>query len=1142
MFGWRVAELCLTPRLSEEESHMTQFVPRRPALICALVAALVAAAPIAHAQVLYGSLVGNVTDSTGAALPGATVTIEQSETQLKRELVTDSAGVYHFTAVPSGTYMISVTMTGFRTFSRREVPVTLNSVARVDARLDIGQLNESVMVSGETPVLQTDRAEVRAELHAKELQNLPVPLGRNYQQLFKVIPGFTPPADAHSIPSNPSRALVFNVNGESRSSNNTRIDGVSTTNIWLPHVAAYVPALESLETVNVVTNSFDAEQGLAGGSAINVQVKSGTNQFKGSAFEYYTNQDMRANNYFTPAGTTKGKWRYHQFGGTLGGPIQRNKLFFFGSYENTRDAQFATRTMTVPTEAMRRGDLSASVNPIYDPLTGSATGVGRTAFTGNLIPAGRIDPIAQKLIGLMPLPNLTNPDGSPRQTNNYFVKAPFDFNRWTLDTKVNWNATSKLNIFGRFSLLDFWTFNETVYGDTLQGMPVGGGNPGEGTGTTGNFSTGATYVFSPSLVADAHFGYVRQSVTVAHTDMGQNKGFDLLGIPGLNGKRDFEGGMPVFDFDTVQDIGITELYMPYIRNDDQYQTVVNFNWLKGKHNVRAGTDIYFQGLNHTQPELSGGDNFGARGGFRFRGGPTQIAGGPSGNAYNAWGAFLLGLPDQLGRLHETVAPYSTRMQSYSFYVRDQWQITNRLTLAYGTRYEYFPMPTRADRGLERYNPATNMMEIGGIGAVPRDLGVSVEKGLFAPRVGLTFRASPTLVARGGFGITNDPYSLARPMRTNHPILLNLVVQAPNPFSWAGRLADGVPAISDPDLGNGIIPIPPLITAWTIPEKFNRGYIKSWNAAVQKELKWGFVGEVAYVATRQIDQLGQLELNWSPIGGGQPGRQLNQKFGRTAQTRVIAPVGDTKYDAMQARLDRRFANGIQLGVSYTLSKSVGIAGSPDSDGTPRIMIPEFYHLNTAISPFDRTHNLNITNITELPFGPNRRWLNGGGVVGAILGGWQVNNILSFYSGTPFDVTSSGTSLNAPESSQRADQVKDKVAILGGIGPGNAYFDPLAFKAVTEPRFGTAPWGAVRGPGYANWDLGLFREITLPRKKTLQIRAELFNALDTAHFNNPGGNVSNLQLNPDGTVRSLGGFAEVSSAYGERQARLGMRFGW
>ena len=653
--------------------------------------------PPAHAQVLYGSLVGNVTDSTGAAMPGATVTIEQTETQFKRELVTDSAGRYHFTAVPSGTYAVSVTMTGFRPISRRNVPVSLNSVARVDAKLEVGQLSETVMVTGETPILQTDRAEVRSELKARDLTELPVPIGRNYQQLFKTLPGFTPPADAHSIPSNPSRALVFNVNGASDSSNNTRIDGVSTTNVWLPHVAAYVPALESLETVNVVTNSFDAEQGLAGGSAINVQIKSGTNQMKGSAFEFYNNEQMRETQLLHashPAERRLGVSPVRRHA-RRPGPAQQVVLLrqlrkHAGQAERHAHDLGADRG-AAPRRPVRVGE------PHLRPGDRRRERHRADGFCGQRHSPNRIDPIARKIIDLMPLPNL------PGETNNYFVAAPFEFNRWTLDTKVNWNATSKLNIFGRYSHLDFWTFNEAVYGDTLQGVPIAGGNPGTGQGYTANFSAGGTYVFSPALVADAHFGYVRMYTDVAHTDIGQNKGMEMFGIPGLNGPRDFEGGMPVFDFNTFQAMGITELYMPYTRNDDQYQTVVNVNWMKGKHNVRAGTDIYFQALNHLQPETTG-DNFGARGGFRFGTGLTQLSGGPSGNLYNAWGSFLLGLPDQLGRLNLTVAPYATRMRSYSFYVRDQWQVTNRLTLSYGTRYEFFPMPRRDDHGLERYNP------------------------------------------------------------------------------------------------------------------------------------------------------------------------------------------------------------------------------------------------------------------------------------------------------------------------------------------------------------------------------------------------------------------------------------------------------
>jgi hypothetical protein len=267
---------------------------------------LYGAPPTVEAQVLYGSIVGNVKDATGAVLPGATVLITHNETKATREAITDGTGAYRFPTVQTGTYTVVATMSGFQQYTRNDVPVTLNTVTRVDIAMPVGQLQENVTVSAESEVLQTERAEVRSELRARELQDLPVPLGRNYQELFRTLPGFTPPADAHSIPSNPSRALTFNVNGASNQGNNTRIDGVSSTNVWLPHVVAYVPALESIETVNVVTNNFDAEQGLAGGAAISVQIKSGSNTLRGSAFEYHFNEKMRARPYFTPVGSNQG--------------------------------------------------------------------------------------------------------------------------------------------------------------------------------------------------------------------------------------------------------------------------------------------------------------------------------------------------------------------------------------------------------------------------------------------------------------------------------------------------------------------------------------------------------------------------------------------------------------------------------------------------------------------------------------------------------------------------------------------------------------------------------------------------------------------------------------------------------------------
>jgi hypothetical protein len=1098
----------------------------------------------AAAQVLYGSITGNVTDTTGAAVPGATVTITNLGTKATRETTTGPAGAYAFPTVQTGTYTVAVNLQGFKQSVRTDVMVTLNSVTRADVSMTMGELAETVTVSADGSVLQTDRAEVRQELRARELQDLPVPLGRNYQELFRTLPGFTPPADAHSVPSNPSRALTFNVNGASNQGNNTRIDGVSSTNVWLPHVVAYVPALESIETVNVVTNNFDAEQGLAGGAAISVQIKSGTNSLRGSLFEYHFNEKLRASSYFQPPGTNNGTWKDNQYGGTLGGPIKKDTLFYFVSYEGTRQKRNVPNTISVPTDAVRRGDFSATGTTIFDPSTGNADGTGRLPFPGNVIPADRISPVAQRFLRYFPSPNLRNANGTVPEFSNYFIQPLFEFNRWTVDSKVNWNATERLQVFGRYSQLDFFQDNETVLGEVLQGAPGGGGNPGIGWGDTYNFSAGASYTFGQNIVMDGHFGWVRMDSNVEMSDVRENKGLDLFGIPGTNGPDLWDGGTPFIDLDGYADLGTTQDFMPYYRSDDQYQIVANVNWLKGSHNIRFGSDIYYTTLNHIQPEILD-DSFGARGGFNFNAGPTQLRGGPSGTNFNSFASFLLGLPSQAGRLKLNVAPYKTRSWQYSFYIRDQWQVGPRLTLSFGTRYEYFPIPTRGDRGLERYNLATNKMEIGGLDGVPMDLGVKMQKGLFAPRFGATYRLSESAVLRGGFGITNDPYSLARSMRTNHPILLNLVDEAANSYSWVRPIEQGIPLIPDPDLNSGIIDVPGNVTVVTLPDEFDRGRVWSWNVAFEKELKWGFSGEVAYVGTRQIDQLGVRELNYPTLGGGSASRQLVKKFGRTAATLLIAPIGDTHYNALQARLKRRFRDGFQINVNYTLAKSMGIAGAANSDNQPSIRVPEYYHLNKARSSFDRRHALHITSLAELPFGRGRRWLNNGGVAAAIAGGWQVNNILSFYSGTPFTVTASGTSLNTPGSTQMADQVKPDVEIYGGVGRGNSYFDPFAFAPVTEVRFGNAGFNTLTGPGTAQWDLGIFRRFDVGRVN-LQFRAEMFNVTNRPHFNNPGSNRSSLQLNPDGSIRNLNGYTEITSTssnkFSERSVRFGLRIGF
>ncbi len=1112
---------------------------RAPWLAAASVlAACLAVPPSLQAQVLYGSIVGNVRDASDAAVVGAAVSITNLRTNEVRQATTNEFGQYNFPTVQPGTYAVKVTKEGFAAFSQENVGVTINSVTRVDVTLQVGAVTEAVTVSAAAAALQTDRSEVRAEIVGKQLVDLPVAIGRNYQQLFRALPGFSPPVNAHSIPTNPSRALRFNVNGASDASNNTRIDGASSTVIQLPWIVAYIPSLEAIETVNVVTNSFDAEQGLAGGAAISLQTRSGTNELHGAVYEYHTNQRLKAKPFFLPQGQGKPKLINNQFGAAAGGPFKRDKLFYFVAYEGTYDRQSASRFGTVPTAEIKRGDMSASPRPIYDPLTGNADGSSRTPFPDNLVPASRQDSIARRLADLTPLPNLSG------LSNNYFVAAPFQFNRNTVDSKVNYNATDRLNMFVRFSLLRYSSFNRELF-DELGGPPIAGGNPGNSHGGTYSTTVAVNYVVSPNFVIDAYYGYTRMDTSSEQRRLEEKLGLDFLGIPGTNGPRRFEGSWPTFAIDSYTNIGTNDNFMPYYRRDPQYQYVANFNWTKGTHNVRFGFDLYRQHLNQSQAEFVGGGGVhGGQGGFTFSGGPTLTRGGPSANQFNSYATFLLGLPTTIGKILQVPDEYNLRAWLYSFYIRDRWSLTRKLTLSYGTRWEYFPFPTRADRGMEIYDPATNKVHVCGVGRIPRDCGVEVGKRYFAPRVGLAYRATPTLVLRAGYGITIDPFMATEFMRAEYPVLIPFVAEGQNAFQPVGRLRDGIPPITAPELGDGVIDIPARFGFAGWPQKLRRGYLQSWNVTLQKELPASFIGSVAYVATRETKKLGYFDINSGQvIGRGQAGRPLFQQFGRTAPTTFVMPLGTGQYNAMQAALDRRFTAGLQLGINYTWSKSVGIIDNTANQ--PAVRAWDYFHLNRAVRSFDRTHNLHITNIWELPFGKGRRWATQG-VGAALLGGWQLNNVLGLMSGTPFTVTASGASLDLPGSTQRADQVKPVVRKLGGVGRGQSYFDPLAFRPVTEPRFGTAGFNSLRGPGLVNWDFGLFREFSVSERWKVQFRAEAFNFTNTPHFSNPGTNVSNLTLNPDGSIRSLGGFTEITSTTNlaregidERQFRLGLR---
>jgi hypothetical protein len=1102
-----------------------KFSPRAghaAVIICLL---LVSSRPV-HAQLVFGSLVGNVTDPTDAAVPEAKVEATHAGFGRTWETTTNAAGAFSFTSLPTGTYKIKIVASGFRGFTQDNVVVSNNSVVRANARLELGAVSETTQVTADAVTLQTDTADVRNEIRSEDLQNIPVPFARNFQNLLVTVPGFSPPANAHSISANPSRSLQTQAMGTTAASIAVRVDGATAGHPWLPHIAGYIPSLDSIETVNIVTGNFDADNGFAGGASINVQIKSGTNAFHGSGYEYHNNQKLKARPYFLPFNRNMEKRILNQYGGTLGGPIVKNRLFFFGAYEATPDRESAFVIANSPTARMRTGDFSESAQPIFDPLTGNPDGTGRQRFEGNRIPASRISPITQKIVALTPAPNLGSPS-SPGQ--NYFASGAFAYNRRTIDTKFTFQATNRLNLNARVSWLRFKFTNPPLYGELGgQGIASRGLYDGRGFGDTLSMTYSAVYTLTPNLVLDGYVGYTLLDNNVENIRLDEKLGTDFLGIPGTNEGTRATGGWPSFAVDGLNVFGRSSLGVPFYHHNPQSQYVASAAWTKGRHNVRFGYDSLFVSMNAYEPA-------GTPGRFSFAGGVTGTPGTPV-NEFNSYAAFLMGLPSSIEKLGIWGVPAS-RTWAHSFYVRDRFQVTPRLTMSAGLRWDYFAPATRGNgRGMEIYNFDNNTLRVCGAAGLPVNCGFNASKKYFSPRVGLAYRLTDTTVVRTGYGITWDPVNTARNSLHNYPTETGATWIGANSFQFADRIANGIPRISAPDLGNGTIPVPNQYSVSMPDPNFRRSYLQSWNLMVERELGGGWIAETGYVANRGLRLGGQWDTNHGFIGGGTASLVLNRRFGRTAGTTMFSDQGGfrSQYDALQTTVQRRFTAGYMVKFAHTWSKAIGPAGNPLGINGWDIQTPAYWGLIRRMPrDWDRTHMFTVTSAAELPFGKGKRWVTDG--AGAkLLGGWQINGMVAGYTGPPFTIFAPTASLNAPGNNQTADQIKPSVEI---IGSRLRWFDTTAYAPVTAARFGTSGRNQLRGPGLWNTDFGVFRNFRLTESVNIQFRAEVFNAMNTPHFSTPSSNVTAANFGTITGVQNTG-----REGFDERMFRFGLRFGF
>jgi hypothetical protein len=1116
----------------------------RTASACIALLALASSWEIAHGQALNGSIVGNVKDASGAAVPGATVTLTNDTTTQSREVTADADGRYDFATVPPGTYTIGVAKTGFSKFEQTTIKVTADSIVRVDATLNLGALTQSVVVQGGPAALQTDSGELHTELSSQQLENVPIPVGRNYQYMLATVPGITPPTSAHSIPSNPSRSLDFGVDGGTNHENMTRVDGASTVNANIGDINVLVPTLESIDTVNVATSAFDAETGFAGAGSVAIQTKSGTNQYHGAVFESYTDNDLKARPFFLASNQQKGKLDYNEFGAAGGGKIVKDKLFYFLSYEGSRDDEYAYVLQTVPDALARSGNMTESGTSIYDPMTGAANGTGRTPFPGNIIPVSRLDPIALKITNMLPLPNV--PGSS--LTNNYEATGDFSYRRDRADSKINWNPTSKLTSFARFSILNFSVDDPAAFG-AIGGINVdsAGGDPGLSSGATYSLTAGATYILKPNLVLDGYFVWENDNTATEPAGTEQNLG-QQLGIPGTNGPYRYQSGLPWFTVSSYSAFGTANTGGngdPYYRYNTQHQEAVNLEWTHGAHDIRFGGEIIQLRVDDMQPTSPAGT--GAEGGFSFGTGPTQLSGGPSGNQFNSFSTFLLGLVTSSSTVVTLATPPEVldRQHWNSAYVRDRWQISRKLTAILGLRYDYYGFPNAGTMGIANYAIATNQSEICGYGQVPGNCGLSMPKDLFSPRLGLAYRLSDSLVIRAGYGINQVPMSVGMPGDNPgniYPETVGPSYPAPNSYSWYDTLEQGLPPTALPSLGNGYISVPGTIATYVFPKNIPWSYAESYNFTLEKQLKYGFMAQAGYVGTETVRWLPEgantINLNDGQIiGAGQNGQPFYVTQGRTANVNLLAPQGTANYNALQTTLERRFARGLGIAAHWTWSKAEAPYYPTNA--------PQFQYLDSrSVESTDRTQVLTINGTWDVPFGTGRRWLASNHAASAILGGWSVSSLTVFYSGLPFSITCSGTSLNLPGATQECEQLVPHVAVYGNVG--GAYFNPLAFAPITTASFGTVAPYSMRGPGTVNVDLSLSRSFRVKERYTIQFRADSFNFTNTPHFANPGGNVSNLVLNSDGSVKNLAGYAQVTAiatnardGIDERQFRFTLR---
>lgn len=1062
----------------------------------------------ANAQTHRGSLRGTVYDPNKAAIPAAEVKLINTDTNVTRVTSSGAEGEYGISSLPPGAYRLEVFVRGFTRFVQ-DIPLKVNQELRADALLEVAvHGTEPQIIISSPDDLRKDSASLGTVIENRQIQGLPLD-GRNFFELSLLVPGAAPaaPGSAGSARGD----FSFSVNGAREDGNNFLLDGVYNVDPKL-NTSGVRPPVDAIREFEMLTSSYDAAFGRNPGAQVNVVLKSGSNAIHGSLFEFHRNGALDARNFFAPSGEPKPKYLRNQFGGSLGGPIKRDRTFFFTDYEGTRSREGITRVTNVPTLLERQGDFSQSRdtfgNPVFisnpflprDPITFQLPPCNASdqtgCFPGNRIPLAFQHPIGRALGGLYPTPNRNVPFQNS-------VSSPTQRDRNdSFDARLDHRLTQRADLTFRYSFGDRNLF-EPFTGPTFSLVPGFGDTVKR---RSQNAMAALTFVLSPSLVNETRVALIRVAASVTQEASRRNQD---LGLPVVS-QNPRDAGLSFITVTGFSPLG-DEGNNPQNSVTNVYQVLDTASYVRGRHLIKFGGDLRFAQQNAFRDVES-------RGRLTFS--PfAQISG-------NALADLLLGFP-----LFTSVArvdnPQHLRTQSYNLFFNDSFRITPRLTLNAGLRYEYNTPPVDTADRANVYDVATRTLVRVGTSGVPRG-GFTPDKNNFAPRVGFawTLGEDQKTVVRAGYGVYYDQAPLApgEALYFNSPFFDNNIF-----FSLPGlplTLSNPFPSF---------FPFPLPDSALAIQRDLRTAYMQHWNLNVQRKLPGKSILEIAYVGSKGTKLLTARDINQPQPSALPPGFPFvprpNPQFD---DIDLLESRANSNYNSFQARFQQRLSNGLAALVSYTWSKSIDDASNFfSSAGDPNFPQNSYdARSERGRSNFDVRHRLSASYSYDLPFGMGRRYLDDSGWVSTILSGWQTFGIVTLQTGRPFtvallsEIDNSGTGRSIlgfgandrpnvagnPNLSQRSPQ---------------RWFNQSAFAFPPRGTFGNAGRNILEGPGYRNVNASLIKDTSLSERLNLQIRAEVFNL-----FNHP-----NLNL-PDNFLGSPT-FGQITSAREPRHIQFGVK---